>query len=176
MARANTPLNPLQGFPPVADAQARVLVLGSMPGAASLAAEAYYAHKHNAFWRVMSALLGMPPGLPYAERLQALQAAGIALWDVIGTCQRPGSLDADIVGESVVANDFAGFFAVHRKIGHVFFNGATAETTFRRHALPQLPGFALPTTRLPSTSPAHAALRFEQKLAAWQAVIAAANA
>lgn len=162
----------LQGFPPVAAAGARVLVLGSMPGAASLAAAEYYAHPRNVFWRIMGDLVGAGPELPYAQRLARLQAAGIALWDVIGGCERRGSLDADIVADSVRANDFPGFFAVHREIRRIFFNGAAAEAAFRRHALPGLAGRAFRLQRLPSTSPAHAARGYADKLAAWSAIVA----
>ena len=116
------------GFPPVAAPGARVLILGSMPGQASLRAAEYYAHERNAFWRIMGDLLGAGLDLPYAQRLEKLTAAGVALWDVIAACERAGSLDADIVGHSVVPNDFAAFFAAHRSIARVFFNGAAAET------------------------------------------------
>lgn len=160
------------GFPPVAAPDARVLILGSMPGQASLQAGQYYAHQRNAFWRIMGDLLGAGPDLPYAQRLEKLTAAGIALWDVIAACERPGSLDAAIVGSSVAANDFRAFFAVHRNIAHVFFNGAAAEMAFRRHVLPGLPDLSLQLTRLPSTSPAHAARSYGDKLAAWSAILA----
>lgn len=165
----------LQGFPPVADGRARVLILGSMPGVASLQCSEYYAHERNAFWRIMGDLIGAGPGLPYAERLRKLQAAGIALWDVIAVCERYGSLDADIVADSVQANDFGSFFAVHREICRVFFNGTAAEAHFRRHVLPALPAPAFAMHRLPSTSPAHAARSYPQKLAAWAAVVDVAN-
>jgi hypoxanthine-DNA glycosylase len=161
----------LQGFPPVASPDARLLILGSMPGKASLDAERYYAHPRNAFWPIMADLLGFPADLPYAQRLQAVQSAGIALWDVIDSCDRAGSLDADIVKNSIKANDFAGFFAVHRKIEHIFFNGAAAETAFRRYAQPTLPDRGLQLHRLPSTSPAHAARGYAEKLAAWSAIV-----
>lgn len=161
----------LSGFPPVAAADARVLVLGSMPGQTSLAAQAYYAHRQNAFWRIMGDLLGAGPELPYPLRLEKLKAAGIALWDVIGACQRPGSLDADIDAGSVQVNDFAGFFAVHRNIGRIFFNGGAAEQAFRRHVLPSLGAGPFVLHRLPSTSPAHAALSYANKLAAWSAIV-----
>jgi hypoxanthine-DNA glycosylase len=163
------------GFPPVAAPDARLLILGSMPGQASLQAGRYYAHERNAFWRIMGDLLGAGPDLPYAQRLEKLTGAGIALWDVIAACERAGSLDADIVRHSVAPNDFATFFAVHRGIAHVFFNGAAAETAFRRHVLPGLPGLALPLTRLPSTSPAHAARSYADKLVAWSAILALPN-
>lgn len=150
-----------------------MLVLGSMPGAASLAAAEYYAHPRNAFWPIMGALFGAGPQLSYRERLQRLNAAGVALWDVIGTCSRAGSLDSAIDPHSIEANDFAGLFAACPHIGHVFFNGSAAETAFRRHVRGRVALPALHFTRLPSTSPAHAARGFEAKLAAWQAVQAA---
>jgi double-stranded uracil-DNA glycosylase len=107
------------------------------------------------------------PSLPYEGPSACLQAAGIALWDVIGSCERYGSLDADIVAGSVQANDFAGFFAAHPCIERIFFNGTAAETTFRRHVLPELGDRVPPQHRLPSTSPAHAARGYAEKLAAW---------
>lgn len=168
-------MSAVQGFPPVAAADARLLILGSMPGRASLDAGRYYAHPRNAFWPIVGELLGFAPELPYVQRLQALQAAGVALWDVIAACERAGSLDADIVAGSVHANDFSAFFAVHRQIRDVFFNGVAAEQAFRRHVLPglALPGLRL--HRLPSTSPAHAALDRAAKLAAWSAIVALPN-
>jgi len=142
-----------------------------MPGEASLAAAAYYAHPRNAFWPIMGALFGAGPALPYPERLARLTASGVALWDVIAACERDGSLDSAIAPDSVEANDFARLFRDCPCITHVFFNGTAAEAAFRRHvrghiALPP----TLQFTRLPSTSPAHAARGFDAKLAAWQAV------
>jgi len=159
------------GFPPVADPSARVLVLGSLPGKVSLAAQAYYANKQNAFWRIMGDLLGAGPTVPYVQRLEKLQTAGIALWDVIAAGERPGSLDADIVRDSVRANDFSAFFAVHRNIHHIFFNGGAAEAAFRRLVLPGLSGASFQLIRLPSTSPAHAASSYAEKLQAWSAIV-----
>ncbi len=161
----------LTGLPPVATPEARVLVLGSMPGAASLAAQAYYAHPRNAFWPIMGALAGADPSLSYAERLARLRAAGIALWDVLAHCVRPGSLDADIAADSMVPNDFARFFAAHPRVRLVAFNGATAAQAFARHARATLPT-GVASVRLPSTSPAHAALRLDDKRSAWQTAIA----
>lgn len=168
-ARAKTPD---RGFPPVARHDARVLVLGSLPGVRSLEAQQYYAQPRNAFWRIMAELVDAGPERSYVARLAALERAGIALWDVAATAIRPGSLDAAIVPGSVEANDFAGFFARHRQIRAVFFNGAKAAELYRRlvPATLDAPFAALPTHRLPSTSPAHAAMPFSAKLEAWRAV------
>lgn len=160
----------IQGFPPVADSCARILILGSMPGEPSLRAGQYYANERNAFWRIIGDLLGAGPALPYAQRLEKLQAAGVALWDVIASCERYGSLDADIVNSSVCVNDFPGFFAAHPNIKNVYFNGGTAEASFRRHVLPVLNDKGLHFARLPSTSPAHAARSYPEKLAAWSVI------
>ncbi|UNK43693.1 DNA-deoxyinosine glycosylase [Luteimonas sp. S4-F44] len=158
----------LRSFAPVVGPGARVLVLGSMPGVASLDAGRYYAHPRNLFWPIMGALFDAGPDLPYAQRLARLRTAGIALWDVAGECVRPGSLDARIEAGSVVANDIAGLLAAHPGIDRIRFNGSAAQTLFRRHVLPTLPHVP-DLARLPSTSPAHAALRFDDKLAAWRA-------
>lgn len=144
-----------------------------MPGRASLQAGEYYAHPHNAFWRIMGALFGTPADAPYAERVAALIDHRVALWDVIATCSRRGSLDAHIDPASIVVNDFAAFLGRHANIQVVYFNGATAERLYRRHVLPGLSTGtrALPGMRLPSTSPAHAARSYAAKLAAWHAVL-----
>ena len=158
----------IRSFPPIARRDARVLVLGSMPGRASLAAGRYYAHPQNAFWRIATALLGIPPDASYQARVRALKAARIALWDVLHSCVREGSLDTRI--EEELANDFAAFFRTHARITHVFFNGAKAEASYRRHVLAEMT-VALTYARLPSTSPAHASLPFARKLKAWRAIL-----
>lgn len=160
----------LQGFPPIAATHAHTLILGSMPGAASLAAGEYYAHARNGFWPIVCTVLGIDPALPYTERARRLAGCGYALWDVLGACRRRGSLDAHIEPESIEVNDFAGFLDVHREITRVFFNGTTAETCFRRHVAGAL-GDRLTYRRLPSTSPANASLSRAEKLAAWQAIV-----
>ncbi|MCV7030588.1 DNA-deoxyinosine glycosylase [Mycobacterium sherrisii] len=160
-----TPL--LHGLPPVVDDRARVLILGSFPSAQSLVAGQYYANPRNAFWHIAGELLGFDPAAPYDHRLTALQARGIALWDVLRSCRRVGSADSAIDPKSLAVNDFADFYAGHPGIVRVYFNGAKAEVVYRRraHAPPRL-GYQ----RLPSTSPAHAT-RPGVKLAAWRAIL-----
>jgi double-stranded uracil-DNA glycosylase len=159
-----------RSFPPIARPDARVLILGSMPGQASLAAGQYYAHPRNAFWPLMATLLGFDAALDYPARTGALAAAGVAVWDVLHSCHRPGSLDSSIDAESLVVNDLAGFLARQHAIEHIFFNGSAAEKLFRKHVGTDPSIARLRLTRLPSTSPAHAALSFAQKLAAWRAI------
>ncbi len=160
-------------FPPILGEAPRVLILGSMPSEASLAAQRYYGHPRNAFWPIIELLLGLPPGSSYARRGQALREQGIALWDVISACARPGSLDASIRPETVQVNDFAALFSAQPTIRCIAFNGGTAEGIFRRRVLPTLcdAHAARERLRLPSTSPAHAGLRFEQKLRAWRVIL-----
>lgn len=158
-------------FPPVAAPDARILILGSMPGKASLAANQYYAHPQNLFWRIMGEVFGARPELPYDERLAVLLNSGVALWDVLKECFRESALDADIVEASIVTNDFAGFLAQHPNIRHVFFNGTKAEQAFRRYALPTLAHVPLPElVRLPSTSPANASIPLALRLAQWREI------
>lgn len=161
----------LEGFPPLASPAAHTLILGSMPGAASLAATCYYAHPRNLFWPFMGVILNIAPDLPYAERTRALTAQGYALWDVLGACRRIGSLDSGILKDTLELNDLPGFLAEHRGIRRVFFNGAKAEQLFRRHIGSQLDDGSAPTcTRLPSTSPANASMGYATKLAAWRTI------
>jgi len=174
MARGERRAAPLRGFPPVSRADARVLVLGSMPGEASLRRGEYYAHRGNGFWPIVAGLLGLPPGATYAARVRALRGARIALWDVLRSCRREGSADAAI--RDAMVNDFPAFFARHPRITHVFFNGAAAERWFLAHAAPALAGRPLRYARLPSTSPAHASLDLARKRAAWRVILAPARA
>lgn len=163
----------VESFAALSDPGARLLILGSMPGTASLEASQYYAHRRNAFWPIIEAVYGIERDLPYAQRCRLLLEQGVAVWDVLARCERPGSLDASIDRDSILVNDFVGFFAAHRHIGRICFNGATADQLFRRHALPLLPSpvAELELLRLPSTSPAHAALTLAQKTARWRAAL-----
>jgi hypoxanthine-DNA glycosylase len=155
----------LVGLAPVAARDARVLVLGSFPGGLSLARARYYAHPRNQFWPILGALLGEPlPQEPYAGRLERLVARRVALWDALGACRRQGSLDASI--RDPRANDFDALLAGLPALGAVAFNGATAA-----RAEPAFAARGLATYRMPSTSPAHAGMSFEAKLARWRALV-----
>ncbi|MEN8821839.1 MAG: DNA-deoxyinosine glycosylase [Abyssibacter sp.] len=158
------------GFAPLADDAARVLVLGSLPSVASVQAGQYYGHARNAFWPIMGRLFAFDANADYPERCAALMAAGVAVWDVAAQAQRPGSLDSAIRPPSVRPTDLDGLLQRCPGIGHLFFNGGTAARLFRRHHPADAAIRQLPATQLPSTSPAHASLRFEQKLAAWQSL------
>jgi double-stranded uracil-DNA glycosylase len=159
----------IRSFPSFADTNATLLILGSMPGKESLKQNQYYAHPQNAFWKIMGELVGAQPNLPYDERLQKLATARIALWDVLRTCEREGSLDSDIQNET--ANNFAAFFKTYPLITHVFFNGAKAEQSFNKFVLGKQKLPTLTFQRLPSTSPAHAGMRYEEKLTLWSAAL-----
>lgn len=161
----------IYSFPPIADERAEILILGSMPGPASLAAGQYYAHKQNAFWRIMAELLCFDPAMPYADKVEALRSAHIALWDVLHSCKRSGSLDAKIKIETQIVNDFEDFFRTHRHISYVFFNGTKAESCFKQLVIPGIKSNVLHYCRLPSTSPANASIPFVRKLEAWRAIL-----
>lgn len=162
----------IYSFPPIAAPDARILILGSMPGVLSLQKQQYYAHPRNAFWPITAKIFGFESSLPYEKRIDALRNSGVALWDVLHACYREGSLDSDIRQDSIIANDFAVFLAGHPKIQRVFFNGAKAENIFRNAVLPEIAHLdTLRYQRLPSTSPAHAALSAHAKLQAWYAIV-----
>ncbi len=113
----------IYSFEPIEDEYAETLILGSIPGQASLTAGQYYAHNRNAFWLIISNLLQIDPAAPYATKIQTLKSARIALWDVLQSCKRTGSLDSGIETDTLMTNDFRTFFQKHKKIKQVFFNG-----------------------------------------------------
>lgn len=155
----------LTGFPPVLVPSIRILILGSFPGEASLAAQQYYAHPRNQFWRLLSAVLDDPIAeLPYVERLQRVLAHRIGLWDVINVCEREGSLDASI--RRAEANDFAILKHQCPELKRVCFNGKTSGKYERQFA-----DAGFETLVLPSSSPANAQLSFEQKLTQWKNIL-----
>jgi TDG/mug DNA glycosylase family protein len=151
-------------FPAVSRGDAQILILGTLPGVESLKQQRYYAHPRNAFWPIMGALYGASPDIVYDARLEILKNNRIALWDVCACARREGSLDSNI--QAPVPNDFAAFFATHPLIGRICFNGQPAEQLFRRLRSDGLP--VMRQSTLPSTSPAHARMGFEEKLVRWR--------
>ena len=166
---------PARSFAPIEGEVAHTLVLGTMPGTASLDAAEYYAHPMNAFWPIaLSILSGAPPDrrawreVPHATRAARLADAGFAVWDVLAECRRPGSLDGSIVRGTEVANDVAGLVRRHPELRRIAFNGRAAERLFERHVdLPDPEAGGPERVALPSTSPAMASLDLEAKRAAW---------
>jgi len=161
-----------KGFPSHATDDARILILGSMPGRASLDVTQYYAHPRNAFWPIMASLFGFSNALTYPQRMEHLLKHHIALWDVARQCIRPGSLDTNIQTASVVCNDFPTFFRDHRQLQCIAFNGRKAAQLYTRYVQPGLSPAeqAITQLTLPSTSPAHAAMSLEEKRRQWRAI------
>ena len=158
-------MNRLQGLAPVLDANTRVLVLGSFPGVASLRAQQYYGHPQNHFWKILGALWQMPlPTLPYPERVAALLAHGLGVWDVYAACEREGSLDANI--QNAELNDFAAVMRACPRLEAIAHNGGESF----RHAR-HTERLGVPVYKLPSTSPANASWSFDRKLSAWAEVL-----
>jgi double-stranded uracil-DNA glycosylase len=160
------------GFPPIARKDAKVLILGSMPGEESLRKNEYYGNPRNSFWRIMAALLNFNPVLNYDEKIEILKKNRIALWDVMKTCERPGSLDTNIECSTIIENDFTDFFCRFPNIKNVYFNGTKAEHEYRKRVLPALSIIAhgLKYERLSSTSPAMARLSHNNKLREWSVI------
>lgn len=157
----------MHGLPAVVDPGVDTLVLGSFPGAASLAAGRYYAHARNQFWPILATVLDAPLAtLPYEQRLARLVAHAIGLWDVYAACEREGSLDAAI--RNAVPNDIDALRASLPRLRRLVFNGQTAGRAAGRFAAT---GFEVVIA--PSTSPAHAAMPFEAKVEAWRRALRA---
>lgn len=152
-----------EGLPPVFAEGARVLLLGSFPSERSLQAREYYANRRNQFWPLLGTLLGVDPELPYPRRIEEVTSRGVALWDVVHSCRRAGSLDAKIDRKTLMVNDFGPLLARHPGIERILVNGLTALELFERHVVTEVP-----TVRLPSSSGA-LPMSFADKLARWQA-------
>lgn len=153
----------IYSFPPAVNPQTRVLVIGSMPGVASLRAREYYAYKYNQFWKIVFDLFagGRQPA-NYEDKINTLLAHHIGLWDALSACERPGSLDGNI--SNPTPNDFPGLFSQYPQIHTLLFNGQAARLHFKR-AFGDAGKMCL---TLPSTSPAHAALSYDDKLQRWR--------
>jgi len=161
----------VSSFAPIEGDFPRVLILGSMPGVASLTAGQYYAHPQNSFWKIMKEILGIPAAADYEARIEELKRSNIALWDVLESCIRPGSMDAAIDMDSAKTNDIAALLRRQPGINIICFNGSAAEKIFKKRIQPSLGDIPVKYIRLPSTSPAHASMSFENKVMAWRAAI-----
>ena len=152
------------GLAPVVGDGARILLLGSFPSERSLEADQYYANRRNQFWPLLATVFGFDADAPYEERIDAVLRQGVALWDVVHSCRRVGSMDAKIDRKTLVVNDFGPLFAQNPGIERIFVNGLTALELFERHV-----ETALPVVRLPSSSGA-LPMSFVDKLARWREV------
>ena len=152
----------LLGLAPVVSREARLLVLGSFPGAASLAAQQYYAHPRNQFWPIAGAVWSVDlAAWPYRRRIAEARRRGLAIWDVYAACRREGSLDSAI--EAAEPNDIAALARRLPRLAAIAHNGGESARSMRLTA-----ALGLPVLRLPSTSPAHASWSFDRKLDAWR--------
>ena len=162
----------VQSFEPVIGHRPRIIILGSMPGVASLEAVQYYAHPRNAFWPIMAELFAIDHQASYAERIRQVTRLPLILWDTLQSCHRPGSLDSNIAANSARANDFPQLLQNYPEIKAILFNGATSEKYFKQLVVPRLDaGYDIELLRMPSTSPAHAGMSFERKLDAWRRLL-----
>lgn len=162
----------VQSFEPVIGTNPQVLILGSMPGIASLKAQQYYAHPRNAFWPIMSKLFSIQWDENYETRIEQVKSLPLVLWDVLQSCHREGSLDADILQVDMQPNAILKLLTEHPYISLVAFNGATAEKVFTQKVAKMIPDIQrLQFIRLPSTSPAHASQTLAQKTEAWSEIL-----
>ncbi|MCF6129569.1 DNA-deoxyinosine glycosylase [Flavobacterium sp. AS60] len=156
----------IQSFPSISDTNAKILILGTMPGAQSLALNEYYGNRRNHFWQLLFTIFNEPYTIDYPEKKNLILKNHIALWDVLQDCVREGSLDSAILQE--VPNDFNDFLKAHPNITHIFFNGQQAAKFFKKYVAIDT-NYTLVT--LPSTSPANAGISFEGKLTAWRQIL-----
>lgn len=162
----------LTAFPYIAKPDAKILILGSMPGQRSLDENEYYAHPRNELWNIISSICGFKSDLPYKTKCTLLLENKIALWDVMQNCTRKGSLDSAIIEKSIIVNDFKKFLCEHPNIQTIFFNGQKAQKSFKRHVQPEIYS-ELSLMLLPSTSPAHASMDKNKKLYIWSQALQA---
>ena len=162
----------IRGLPALCGRHPRILILGSMPSVSSLEQKQYYGHPRNAFWPIMADLLGFEKRLPYEESCRRVTRHGIAIWDVIGECIRPGSLDSAIVQGSERINPVDEFIDGHPEIATIALNGGTAARLFKRHCLPHLEADELRILEMPSTSPANARMNYAEKRERWRRILA----
>jgi len=161
----------IHSFEPEAKSGARVLVLGSIPGVASLQAVQYYAHPRNAFWPIMGAYFQFDPTLAYETRLAQLNRHRVALWDVLQRCERPGSLDSAIRAQTIQVNPIAEWLQSQPEVALILLNGGTAGREFNKHFSEVSTQANVSVLTLPSTSPAYAAMSLLEKQQRWHAAL-----
>ena len=165
-------MSQVKSFEPIIGKCPRILILGSMPGVASLEAVQYYAHPRNVFWPIMSELFSIDSDVDYSQRIAQISQKPVVLWDTLKSCYRPGSLDSAITRSSAEANDIPGLLGEYSGISVVACNGATSANYFRKLVAPRIPPtLEFELLSMPSTSPANAGMKFPQKLAAWQRLL-----
>lgn len=152
-----------QAFPPIANPDSKILILGTMPGEKSLALQQYYGNRGNQFWKILFEIFGAEFTTDYRERISLLKRNGIALWDVLQYCEREGSLDSNIRNEA--PNDFEGFYKTHLQIRHVFFSSKNASAYYDKYVGRR---DEIVYDVLPSPSGANASMRQAQKLEIWR--------
>ena len=159
----------VHSFEPIVGRDPRIVILGSMPGVVSLQAVQYYANPRNAFWAIIAELFGIDIDCSYQSRVQQISQLPLILWDTLKACHREGSLDSKILKQQIEANDIAGLLGRYSGLRAIAFNGAASEKYFNRLEKHRLPAnHQLELIKLPSTSPANAAMNFDQKLSLWR--------
>ena len=160
------------GFPPILGSKPKVLILGSMPSQKSLSKQQYYGYPQNAFWKIMAKIFEYPEEFSYSKRTEIVIQHGIAIWDVIHSCVRPGSLDSSIQKDTVIENNIPELIEHNPSIKKILCNGGTAYQLFQKHFNSWIKNHPeIKLEKLPSTSPAHASLNFDQKLMIWSKAI-----
>lgn len=161
----------VQSFEPIVGQHPRIIILGSMPGIASLDAVQYYAHPRNLFWPILGTLFDFDHQVSYQQRISQVTKLPVILWDTLKSCERPGSLDSNISSTSAAANNIPGLVEQYPGIRAIAFNGAASEKFFRQLLLPKMTDSDIKLIRLPSTSPANAGMNFNQKLEVWRQLL-----
>ena len=154
-----------QGFAPILGEAPRILVLGTMPSVASISSQQYYGHPRNSFWWIMSVLCEFDPTISYDLKVAAAKRAGVAVWDVVHSCHRPGSLDSNIDEETLTPNAILPLLSRLNSISMIAFNGQAAHRLFKKYI--GLTSLMQEVVILPSTSPANASMKREEKLSHW---------
>lgn len=164
----------MKSFAPLIGSQPHTLILGSMPSQISLDCQQYYANQNNAFWWIMTQIIACDDCLDYDRKTKLICDSGFAVWDVLASCQRKGSLDSNIQRSSETANDLLSLIQDNPSFRVIAFNGAAAKQIFMRHCSTILAEHPqLRWRQLPSTSPAHAAMQKSEKLVVWREALLA---